>query len=208
MHDSGELIPTRKSLLSRLKNWSDQESWRMFFETYWRLIYSAAMKAGLSDAEAQDVVQETIICVMKSMPNFKYDAAKGSFKGWLLRLTGWRIADQLRKRQPAAIHQGREPRTSTKTGTVERLPDPVSLKLEAAWEEDWERNLVEAAIERVKRKVDPRHYQIFDLYVVKEWPVTKVARTLKVNAGKVYLIKHRLNNLIKKEVSHLQTKPI
>ena len=208
MNDVKEFIPTRQSLLSRLKDWNDQESWKVFFNTYWKLIYNAAMKAGLSDAEAQDVVQETIIAVLKSMPNFEYDIKKGSFKGWLLRLTSWRIADQLRKRQLGIEYQKREPDTSTRTGTVERLPDPLSLKLEASWDEEWERNLVDAAIERVKRKVDPKQYQLFDLYVFKKWSVTKVARTLKVNPGKVYLIKHRINNLIKKEIAYLQTKPI
>jgi len=42
-----ELLPTRYSLLSRLQNWEDQESWRVFFDTYWRLIYSVALKSGL-----------------------------------------------------------------------------------------------------------------------------------------------------------------
>lgn len=32
-------IPTRKSLLGRLKDWEDQESWHVFFDTYWKLIY-------------------------------------------------------------------------------------------------------------------------------------------------------------------------
>src|SRR5271170_4723 len=85
-----DLIPTRQSLLTRLKNWNDEEGWKDFFETYWRLIYNAAMKAGLSDAEAQDVVQETVISVFKSTPNFAYDKTLGSFKGWLLQLTRWR----------------------------------------------------------------------------------------------------------------------
>ena len=66
MNSFGEFIPTRHSLLSRLKDWNDQESWRVFFDTYWKLIYHAAVKAGLSDAEAQDVVQDTVISVMKS----------------------------------------------------------------------------------------------------------------------------------------------
>src|SRR5579884_3179208 len=94
VREVGELIPTRQSLLSRLKDWDDNESWRVFFDTYWRLIYNAAMKAGLTDAEAQDAVQETVISVMKSISSFKYDPAKGSFKTWLLRLTQWRILDQ------------------------------------------------------------------------------------------------------------------
>lgn len=208
MNAVNELIPTRQSLLSRLKDWNDQEGWKVFFDTYWKLIYNAAIKAGLSDAEAQDVVQETILSVLKSISNSEYDAEKGSFKNWLLRLTSWRITDQLRKRQRGIESRKREPGTSTGTATVERMPDPAGLKLEATWDDEWEKNLLEAAIERVKKKVDPKHYQIFDLYAMKGWPVSKVARTLKVNSGKVYLIKHRIGRLIKKESAHLRAKPI
>ena len=49
--------PTRRSLVNRLRNRSDQESWREFFNTYWKLIYAVALKAGLTDQEAEDVVQ-------------------------------------------------------------------------------------------------------------------------------------------------------
>jgi RNA polymerase sigma-70 factor (ECF subfamily) len=208
MNITNELIPTRQSLLSRLKDWNDQESWKVFFDTYWKLIYSAGVKAGLTDAEAQDVVQETVLSVLKSMPNFDYDAEKGSFKGWLLRLTSWRIVDQIRKRQRDIEHERHESPTSTETDCVERVVDPLGLKLEAVWEEEWEKNLMEAAIERVKKKVEPKQYQIFDLYVFKSWPVSKVAQVLKVSAGKVYLTKHRISHLIKKEIIHLRTKPI
>src|SRR5436189_3527810 len=89
---------TRKSLLSRLKNCDDQESWRDFFDTYGKLLYGLARKSGLSDAEAQDAVQETLMAVAKEMPDFKYDPARGSFKGWLLEITRRRIANQVRRR--------------------------------------------------------------------------------------------------------------
>ena len=148
MRENLELIPTRQSLLSRLRDWNDQDNWKVFFDTYWRIIYNAAVKAGLTDAEAQDVVQETVVSVMKSMPDFKYDVQKGSFKGWLLRLTNWRIADQLRKRQRGITRGNLEPRTSTRTATIERVADPASAQLEARWDVEWEQNLMEAAIER------------------------------------------------------------
>jgi RNA polymerase sigma-70 factor (ECF subfamily) len=82
-------IPTRYSLLSRLQDREDQDSWKDFFDTYWRLIYSFAIKSGLTDAEAQDVVQETVISVAKDIQKFKRDRALGSFKGWLRNLTRW-----------------------------------------------------------------------------------------------------------------------
>src|SRR2546425_3533339 len=94
-----DLIPTRESLLSRLKDWEDRESWQDFFHTYWKLIYGMALKAGLSDAEAQDIVQETVISVARKIEGFKYDPAVCSFKSWMLQLTRWRIINQLKKRQ-------------------------------------------------------------------------------------------------------------
>ncbi len=208
MNDVSEFIPTRQSLLSRLKDSSDEEGWKVFFDTYWKLIYNAALKAGLTDAEAQDVVQETVLSVLKSMPRFEYDAQKGSFKAWLMRLTRWRITDQLRRRQRGVEQKRRGPGASTETATVERIADPVGLQLESVWDEEWEKNLMEAAIDRVKRKVDPKQYQAFDLYVFKKWPVSKVAQKLRINPGRIYLVKHRINNLIKKEITYLKTKPI
>ena len=209
MNDQNDFIPTRQSLLSRLKDEKDSESWKTFFDTYWKLIYHTALKAGLNDAEAQDVVQETVISVAKNMPEFKYDPQKGSFKAWLLRLTKWRITDQFRKRQKLIQPPGRALRADeTGTSGLEKIADPAVSALEQGWDAEWEQTLFEAAIERVKKKVEAKNYQIFDLYVRKKWPVLKVARTLSVNPGKVYLIKHRIGNLIKDEIALLQTKPL
>ena len=85
------LLPTRRSLLSRLRDWQDDAGWREFFDTYWRLIYNVARKSGLADAEAQDVVQNTFIYLARRMPAFRYDPARGSFKSWLRVVTRSRI---------------------------------------------------------------------------------------------------------------------
>src|SRR5262245_20234211 len=42
-----ELLPTRRSLLDRLRNWEDQTSWQDFFNTYWKFIYGVAIRSGL-----------------------------------------------------------------------------------------------------------------------------------------------------------------
>src|SRR5215470_19327018 len=82
----GDLIPTRKSLLARLTDWEDKESWRTFFDTYWRLIYGFAVGRGLSHQEAQEVVQETVIAVAKNIGKFHYNPRVSSFKTWLATL--------------------------------------------------------------------------------------------------------------------------
>jgi len=198
-----EFIPTRSSLLSRLKHWDDHESWRDFFDTYWKLIYNTAVKSGLSEAEAQDVVQDTVLSVAKKMRDFKYDPALGSFKGWLLQLTGWRIKDRFKKRMPGGLHISSDG-TSTQTAAIENVADPASADLTAFWDAQWQQNLIDVAVERVKQQASPRQYEIFYLQVIKKQPVGVVAQTLKVNAAQVYLAKHRVSALVKREVKRLE----
>jgi len=208
MNETDELLPTRRTLLSRLKDWNDQENWRLFFDTYWRLIYNTALQGGLTDAEAQDAVQETVISVMKSLPTFRYEAQGGSFKSWLLQLTRWRILDQLKKRDARLAGQPGSTGTSPRTATLERQPDPARSGLEAAWDREWEANLLAAAVERVKQKVAPKQYQIFDLHAFKQWPVTKVARTLGISVARVYWTQRRLTRLLQQAAADLRDKPI
>ena len=164
-------IPTRHSLLNRLKDWGDDTSWREFFETYWELIYNVARKAGLNDVEAQEVVQETVIGVAKRIGEFEVDTNRGSFKSWMLQQARWRIADQYRKRgkasQPASSGYGsaadggrarperRSNEDGTGTATVNRIPDPASLELDGIWENEWREHVQRVAVERVKAQGTP-----------------------------------------------------
>ncbi len=197
-----EFLATRRSLVERLADWNDSKRWQQFFDSYWKLIHGAARKAGLSETEAQEVVQETLITVAKKIDRLKYDPAIGSFKGWLLNITRWRIADQFRKRKGAVEHRQRF--ETARTATIERIADPAGFDLDAAWDEEWRRNLLRVATERVKRKVSARQYQIFDCYVIKQWPVKKVATDLRVSVAQIYLAKHRIAALLKKEVAKLE----
>lgn len=208
--DREELLPTRASLLDRLRNWEDQASWRDFFNTYWKFIYGVALKSGLSDSEAEEVVQETVLSVAKKMPEFVYDPARCSFKGWLMHVTRLRILDQLRRRQPAFQQRPASDADTQRTATVERIADPAGslAQQDAAWDDEWERNLVDAAMERVKLRVKAEHYQIFHLSAVKGLKTGEVARMLQVNIGQVYLIRHRLAKEVKREVERLKEKPL
>src|ERR1700741_5619877 len=142
---SAGLFATRRSLVERLANWDDQRHWQEFFDAYWKLIYSAAGKSGLTDSEAQEVVQETIITVAKKIDKLKYDPAIGSFKGWLLQITRWRIVDQFRKREPGEGKRARD-MDDRMTATIDRVPDARAVDLDEVWEQDWKENLFEAAI--------------------------------------------------------------
>ena len=140
------------------------------------------------------------------MPEFKASPEAGSFKGFLLLITRRRITDQLRKRLPVSASAPPSADGTHRTATVERVPDPASFNLEATWDAEWEKNLVESAMENVKRQTNLKDCQIYDLYVLKKWPVKKVTSTLGVNIGQVYLAKHRVSRLLKKEIKRIEEK--
>jgi len=190
-------LPTRQSLLSRLRSWDNHESWTEFFNSYGKLIYTVAKSAGLNDAEAQDVVQETILSVAQEMPGFRYDPAKGSFKGWLKLVTRRRIADYFRSRRV-------EREKVVSQGPGEPLEEEQwSNELDDLWEQQWQQTLIVRALEKVRKQVSARQYQIFDLNVLKEAPASEVAKILGVNLAQIYLAKHRVSALLKKEMKAL-----
>ncbi|MAS96303.1 MAG: RNA polymerase subunit sigma [Verrucomicrobiales bacterium] len=207
-----QFAQTRRSLIERLADWEDQRTWEDFYQTYWRLIYSVSTKSGLTHDEAFDVVQETVLSVAKQWKKGQqYDPDKGSFKTWLMNITRWRIADQFRKKQrnPAAMNQaGGTPDGDgdfRDTATVERMEgvDGGDV-LDRMWENEWRANLSQVAIERVKKLVSPKQYQIFHAYVIKEWDTARVKKELGVSQSQVYLAKHRVGGLIKKEIETLK----
>jgi len=197
-------LPTRESLLSRLRNLDDQASWQDFFDTYWNLIYSVARKAGLNDAEAQDVVQETVLTVSRKLPDFTYDAERGSFKGWLLTITRWRIEDQRRKKAYRKDGKYMPREEALDTALMETVPAD-SMNWDQLWDEQWRQNIMERAIERVKRVVSGKEYQMFFLHGLKGIPAPEVAERLGVNQNDVYGAKYKVSELIEKAVKALET---
>lgn len=199
-----ELAPTGQSLLERLRDLDDHASRQDFFDTYWKLIYCAALKSGLSDTEAEEIVQETILGVARKMESFHYDPQICSFKGWLMHVTRRRIIDHLRKRPPPGTFTPLRSDTTT-SGTARQIPDPAAEgAFEGVWDEEWRKNLVDAAMERVKRKVNPEHYQIFYLHSVKNMAARDIGKLLGVSSAKVYVVGHRVARLIKREAQMLE----
>jgi len=76
-------------------------------------MYAVAIKAGLSEAEARDVVQETVVAVAKQMRDGGYDRTKSSFKNWLCLITRRRIIDPFRKRTDPKLRAAAKSRDET-----------------------------------------------------------------------------------------------
>ncbi len=188
---------TRQSLILRLHDWKDQRSWDEFYRSYHKLIFAVARQSGLNEEEAWDVVQETIITVAKQSKEKVYDPGRGSFKAWLLRITQWRIEDQRRNR-------GKEQGNTDMTEDQPEEELHTDTHFEQLWEKEWQENVMRAALARVKLKVSPRQFQIFDFNVLHDMDAAEVRRRLGVSAAQVYLAKHRVGAALRRELEELQ----
>lgn len=202
---AGASVPTRQSLLRRLKEQNDDESWHEFFKIYRPLIRGVAVQSGLTESEAQDVVQETMLTITRKLSGFEIGTERGSFKAWLLRITRRRIVDQFRKRPMRSdACGGSRSDDSSSTATEQRIPDPVSLNLEAVWDEQWKEHLLEQAMQRVKQQASPKEFLLFHQQAVKALPPRLVAEQYAVSLTRVYVARYRIQQMIKKEVRRLR----
>jgi RNA polymerase sigma factor (sigma-70 family) len=199
----GSTLRTRPSLLFRVREPDDSVSWEEFHRLYRRLIYGRARRSGLSHADAEEVAQDVFKRVAQSIHQFDLNPERGSFRGWLMKLTHWRIADKFKGLPKVeAKKPARRGETRQGTATIDRVP--AAMDDEDEWDREWRQHLLDAALERVAKRAKPLHFQVFDLYVRQGCPALKVSSELGVPSASVYVIGHRLTKQLKAEVESLR----
>ena len=202
-----DLMRTSVMLLDRLRDLNDQASWQRFFDRYWKLIYSVALRAGFTEAAAQDIVQETFVTVSRHMPQFRYDPKMGSFKTWLLQITRSRIYDALRRTRYK--HKGNYSPREIELGTtvMESLPGQDATNLEETWEDEWRKHQIETALEQIKQTADANEFRMFYLHVIKNVPARDVARGVGAKLAAVYAAKYKLEPRLERELRRVAAEP-
>ena len=201
----GHSVHTRASLLFRLRDWQDAASWEEFYRLYHKLVFGLALRSGLARVEAEEVTQDVFKRVAETIHEFESNPNRGTFRGWLMNLTRWRIADKLRERLRTEKHRTPRAALDDRTSTIDRVPDANTPAPDAGWEEEWQRHVLDAAFERLARRVPAKQYQAFELYSRQGWTVLQVAKQLEMSPATVYVISHRLTKQLKAEVGKLKT---
>lgn len=194
-------LPTRASLLLRLQDLDDHSSWIEFFDRYRRFIFGIALRMGLSRQDAEEVVQDTVISVSRGLPSFSYNPTKGSFKGWLMRVTQHKVVDQFRK-------LGRQVPTDGLPGETTATPEAaVDQPFDAFWEAEWQHNLLQVATDELRLAVSPRNFQIFDWTVRMGRTAEETAKAFGISTVLVRVTKFRVLHEFKRILRRLEKEP-
>ncbi len=167
---------TRSSLLQRLRNPADRESWTEFAAIYEPVLHAYIGKKGLQESDARDVVQEVLVKLHRVLPDFTLDRERGRFRTWLWQVTSNAIADWARARKRHAREEDawRDRLADQATG-----PEPVD------WSVSYRKRVLEVVLEKVQGQTQPRTWSCFEQHVLRARPSADVAAELELTANAV-----------------------
>jgi len=207
--DPTDSLPTRPSLLGRLADVADDRSWRDFYLTYEAHIRKIARRHGLSESDAEEVAQDVLRRVAQTIHEYRRTDRRGAFRSWLFQLTRWRATDRLRRRkrdaEPAALSlNAPPPRVERPCATNELEGISVSPALDRSFELEAQRYVLHTLLARLERSVSKRNLQMFQMVMLDEVPVPRVAELFRTRPSSVYLVKHRVLEKLRAEVAGLK----
>ena len=171
-----------------------------FVARYGPQIHDQCRHWKLQPADAEDITQMVLLRVTRSMPGFQYDPSR-SLRGWLHTLT-------------------RNARSDLLTDQARAVMTPVSLAVNGllrtpeAWDEladrlqqVYKQELLELAMDRVQKRVEPHTWEAFRLTAIEHVPAADVATKLGITLAVVYRARSVVQGMLRQEVQLLDPEP-
>ena len=178
----------------RIRDPRDAIAWSDFVEIYAPLVHSYVRTRGLQDADAADVTQDVLQAVATNAGRFDYDPARGSFRGWLFRVTLNKVRDLVARRKAHAIGSG-------ESGVHEWLANTTADHGdEQTWDQHHAWRLFLWAAEKARVDFREKTWQAFWRTAVEQQPVERVSQELQVSAGAIHVARCRVIARVKERV--------
>lgn len=191
--------PTSATLLERIRDVNDEDAWSRFVAFYQPMVHRYARRQGCSEAMAWDVVQETLVDLMSIMPRFEYRPGAGNFRAFLRRVVWHRVSCAFRRERRYVPLDGESaPETATAGAEDDgRRPD-------RAWEQEWQEQLLQTALRRLREQVEERTFAAFHAYAIAGRDPEHVCAELGMTPNALYQIRHRLMTQLRRTVEWLE----
>ena len=191
---------TNPSLLRDLQDPENERAWNLFVESYQKPIVQHCIRCGLTSDQAAEVTQECFIKCFRYLPQLDYSQAVGRFRAWLNLLVNQQIGEHYRR-------SIRQEETKRRYETFLREFAPNASGDPASGPTSYDYELLAMALQRTRGLVDPKHWQVFEAYLLHELPSNEVTQHFGVNPIAVRVITHRTKALLQKQWKALQDGP-
>ena len=194
------MVETSESLLHRLRTCNAHEAWKEFYDVYWGAILRYARKLGLNAHQSEDVLQETMVTLMRILPEFSYDREKGRFRNFLLTIV---------HRKSLAVLRGNRRHSTVNASEVAEASADLAIDGDGRMQTEalavWREIIYTEALRRLKEDtaLGEGTFAIFQAYVLEDKPATEVARQFGVKENAIYQIKNRLLRRLQRDATDM-----
>ena len=186
---------TRATLLLRLRNRTDSLSWQEFHERYGQLLFRYARQRGASPVDAEDIVQDVEVALLKALDGFEYDAAKGRFRAYLrvavIRAIGRREGIDAGQSELVEPHN------------FDYMSAVRDADSDARWEQEWRAHRLRWALREVAPSFEQVTIDAFRVHVLAGKPAEETAQALGISTASVYQAKSRVLKQVKERLEQL-----
>lgn len=190
---------TSSTLLARARA-NEPAAWNRLVRLYSPLIYYWCREARLQAADAADVLQDVFYAVSRSLDRFEHEAERGSFRGWLRRITANKLRDHFRLRAD-------RPQAEGGSADAERLnnwpAEPAAADPDAAPDPGEARLVLRAALEVFRGDFEAATWEAFWGTAIERRPAAELSAELGITVNAVYKAKARVLSRLRCELRHL-----
>jgi RNA polymerase sigma-70 factor (ECF subfamily) len=192
------MASTSASLLERLRSQPDADSWQRLIALYEPLIRGWLRRHQLQVPDADDLVQEVLMIVVKELPSFVHNQRPGAFRNWLRTTTALCLRRFWRDRQYRADAAG----GSSWEEHLAQLEDPTS-GLSRLWDDEHDRHVLRRLLAMIEPDFKSVTWQAFHRHVLDARLATDVAAELGVSVNAVLIAKSRVLQRLRQEARGL-----
>ena len=190
-------LPTRPSLLVRLRDANDHAAWSQFVTVYTPLIFGFCCKRGLNETAAGDVCQDVLQAVAKAIPKYQYDPERSTFRNWLFTVVRSKFNNHL-------TAQSRQPRLAGDTTILQFAENEADAALEESWRREYQANLVRWASEQIQKEFKTQTWDAFRRTALQGEAPEVVAGELGLSLNALYVARSRVTRRLKEAIESIE----
>lgn len=189
MESQDNKLNTRATLLIRLRNKYDDESWEDFTNYYSKYVYAVLKGMGVAFDELDDMKQSIMLKLWKSLPDFEYNPEKGSFRSWLCTVIRRTVYNYFRSKKEISELKSEE---------------SVNADIDKIAEKEWMLHIASLAWDNICNDFSETVKETY-IRLSNGEKAEEIAEALNISRGSVYVYKERVQKALRKEVRRLDS---
>jgi len=189
---------TRLTLIQRAQDQSDEAAWSEFVEIYKNYIYVIIRKMGINDKDCEDILQQVLLKLWKTLPDFEYGKNKSKFRTWLGTITHSSTMDFFRRQ--ASQDRRIEGATNAQMTHLNTINKP---EIEEMAEREWRLYITNLAMNNIEQFFSGKAIDVFKMSI-KGQSNQQISEDLGVKLETVYILKNRVKKRLTEEIKQLK----